>query len=129
MREVLDVVTLHQLNQKDLEITASIKTSQRWAGWITVPPDHIYRKLTDKAGQYSKLARHSNMPFVLAVYGEFVADITPSDMHHVLFERHEGWFTSAPEISGLIYFRETLSQFEYTYYSNPHAANPSLLLA
>jgi hypothetical protein len=127
--EVVDVLTLHQRYEKDVEISTAIRNSGLWSGWITVPSDHIYRKLTDKAGQYSKLANESNTPFVLAVYGEFTASIAPEEMEHMLFVQHGGWFTSTTEVSGLIYCREKNFQFEYTYYVNPHAAHQSSLLS
>ena len=127
--EIVDVLTLHQRYEKDVEISKAIGTSGLWTGWITVPLDHIYRKLNDKAGQYSKLANELSMPFVLAVYGEFIASIAPEEMEHILFVQHGGWFISNAEVSGLIYCRDKNFQFEYTYYVNPHAAHQSSLLS
>jgi hypothetical protein len=126
--EVIDVLTLHQRHDKDVEITSSIRDGGNWAGWITIPPDHIYRKLSDKAGQYSALAKRTQSPYVLAVYGEFIASIDPEDIEHVLFTQHGGWFTITPEVSGVIYCRERTFQFEYTYFSNPYAALQSILI-
>src|SRR3546814_8976642 len=66
--EVIDVVTLHQRNAKEQEISTTIRSSSRWAGWIGIPPDHIYRKLSDKAGQYAELVRQAKVPYVLGVF-------------------------------------------------------------
>jgi hypothetical protein len=126
--EVLDVLTVHQRHHKDSEIRNAIGASRRWSGWITVPPDHIYRKLSDKVGQYSRVARDSKLPYVLAVYGDFNASISPEEMEYVLFSHHGGWFKSAAEVSGLLYFRQTMLRFEYTYYMNPHATIQSAML-
>ena len=127
--EIVDVLTLHQRHEKDVEISKAIGNSRQWSGWITVPPDHIYRKLTDKAGRYSKLTKESSTPFALAVYGEFTASIAPEEIEHVLFVQHGGWFTRAPEVSGVIYCRAKNFQFEYTYFLNPHAMHQSALLS
>ena len=94
-----------------------------------MPADHVYRKLGDKAGQYSSLAKQTNSPYALAVYGEFTASVAPEEMWHVLFVQHDGWFTEHPEISGVVYCREKDFQFEYTYYLNPYATHESVLLS
>jgi hypothetical protein len=127
--EIIDVLTLHQRHDKDVEIRESIKQFGRWTGWITVPPEHIYRKLSDKAGQYSKLAIEGKTPYVLAIYGEFTASIDPQEMTHVLLAQYGGWFRSNPHVSGAIYCRSKDMDFEYTYFVNPRATNGSALLS
>jgi hypothetical protein len=130
--EIVDVVTLHQQRDRDLKISAAIKRAQKWTGWVTVPPDHIVRKLDDKAGQYSKMARQNSLSYVLAVFGEFTASITPREFRRVLFDHHGGWLTTRPEISGVLYFTGKAFadfQFEYTYYPNPDAPQESVLLS
>jgi hypothetical protein len=127
--EILDVLTLHQRNEKEAEIGTALRDAGCWSGWITVPADHIYRKLDDKAGQYSSLAKQANSPYALAVYGEFTASVTPEEMWHVLFVQHDGWFAERPEVSGVVYCREKDFQFEYTNYLNPFATQQSVLLS
>jgi hypothetical protein len=124
--ELVDVVTLHQRNEKEREITTSIRSTNRWDGWFTIPPDHIYRKLNDKAGQYSALARRAQVPYVLAAFGEFLASISPEDVEHVLYMQHGGWFATTPEVSGIIYFREKDFRFEFFYFPNATANQPAL---
>lgn len=119
--EIIDVLTLHQRNEKERDIIMSIRSTDLWSGWNTIPPDHIYRKLSDKADQYAGMARKYRSPYVLAVFGEFLASLSPSDIEHVLYSQHDGWFTTAPEVSGVIYFREKDFQFEFHYFSNPTA--------
>src|SRR3546814_12516262 len=67
--EVIDVVTLHQRNAKEQEISTSISSSSRWAGWIGIPPDHLYRKLSEKDGQYAELVRQDKEPIILGGFG------------------------------------------------------------
>ena len=128
LQEVIDVMTLHQRNEKEREITACIRSNGRWSGWITIPPDHIYRKLSDKAGQYTKLARQAQAPYVLAIYGEFIASVSPEEIEYVLYAHHKGWFNTAPEVSGVIFCRERSFQFEFSYFTNPNALHQSAVL-
>lgn len=124
--EIIDVVTLHQRNEKEREITTTIRANSSWDGWITIPPDHIYRKLSDKAGQYSALARSSRAPFVLAVFGDFLASISPGEIEHVLYAQHGGWFKTAPEVSGVIYFHEKDFRYEFIYFPNASTKRPAV---
>lgn len=123
--EVVDVLTLRQRNEKEKEITSSIRSASGWDGWLTIPPDHIYRKFSDKAGQYSALARRAHVPYVLAAFGEFLASIAPEEIENVLHAQHGGWFATAPEVSGIIYFREKNFRFEFVYFPNATAHHPS----
>lgn len=127
--EIIDVLTLHQRNEKEKEISTSILSNGSWAGWIGIPPDHIYRKLTDKVGQYSELVCKAKVPFILAVFGEFVASLSPEDIQHVLYVQHDGWFKTSPEVSGVIYFREKNFSFEFKYFPNPTALYSSTVLS
>lgn len=127
--EVIDVLTLHQRNEKEKDISTTILSNGSWTGWIGIPPDHIYRKLTDKAGQYSELVCKAKVPYVLAVFGEFVASLSPEDIQHVLYVQHDGWFKTSPEVSGVIYFREKNCSFEFKYFPNPTALYSSTVLS
>lgn len=124
--ELIDVVTLHQRNEKECEIKTSIRSNSRWTGWATISPDHIYRKLSDKAGQYSKLAHSMEVPYVIAVFSEFLASISPEEIEYVLYSQHGGWFASTPDVSGVIYFREIDLRYEFIYFSNPCANKPAV---
>ena len=129
--EILDVVTMHQKPEKHDDIGKSLQSLGTWSGWITVPPDHIYGKLSEKAGKYSKLVKAEDLPFVIAVYSDFYASISSRDLEHVLFEHHEGWFKTAPEVSGVIHFQgssTTPFQFDFKYFKNPNAPHLSNLL-
>lgn len=126
--EVVDVVTLHQRHDKEQEIFASVRSSGSWGGWIGIPPDHIYRKLNDKAGQYSELVRQAKVPYVLGVFGEFVASLSPQEIQQVLYRQHGGWFTTTQEVSGVIYFREQSPNFEFSYFPNPEALHQSTIM-
>jgi hypothetical protein len=124
--ELIDVITLHQRKEMEIEITTSIRASNRWTGWSTIPPDHIYRKLTEKAEKYSELVCKRQAPFVLAVFGDFLAAIEPEEVEYVLNTQHGGWFSTAPDVSGIIYFHEKNFRFEFTYFPNASAKQPAI---
>ena len=69
------------------------------------------------------------MPYVLAIYGEFIASVSPEEVEYVLYKHREGWFQTAPEVSGVLFCRERGSfQFEFTCFPNSNALHQSAVL-
>ncbi len=125
--EIVDVTTLHQKLEKDLEIGNALRDKRLWSGWITVPSDHVYSKLETKINTYATHAAVAGMPFVVAAFGEFRASLDPQEVQHVLFVHHGGLLATSPELSGVVYFREVNCEYEYTYFQNAHAMHQSAL--
>lgn len=142
--EILDVMTLHQRAEKDREIREGLQKPEAileipgtgelicsWGTWITIPPDHVYEKLSEKAGNYRQLARTHHLPFVIAVYDDWLASISADGMKYVLFDHRDGWFKENPDVSGVIHFKGaswTPFQFDYTVFRNPKATHQSTML-
>ncbi len=125
--EIVDVITLHQRYDKEKEIYSVIKSTNVWAGWITIPPDHIFRKFADKSGQYSVLVESQNIPFSIAAFAAFDTAIDEADLKHILYSLHDGWFNAYPEVAGIILFRERIFENEYTYFLNPWSKHVSTM--
>lgn len=125
--EIVDVVTLHQRRVTDIEIGTAISAGETWAGWATIPPDHILSKLDQKVGIYRRLASLHALPYTVALFGEFTASVDPEEISHVLYKHHGGLLTATPELSGVIYFLERNGNYEFTYFANRHATVPSRL--
>src|SRR3546814_20936603 len=90
-----------------------------------MPTEHTERKLSDKAGQYAEVVRQVKVPYFLGVCGEFVASLSPEEIQHVLYVQHDGWYRTAQEVSGVIYFREKNFSFEFRYLLIPAPLYPS----
>lgn len=125
--EIVDVVTLHQRRSTDVEIGASISAGRAWAGWVTIPPDHILSKLDQKVGSYRRLASSLNLPYTIAAFSEFTASLDPEEVSHVLYKHQGGLLASTPELSGVIFFSEQNGAYQFTYFANPGAAVRSRL--
>lgn len=125
VKEIVDVVTLHQRRSIDIEIRDFVSKGQAWSGWITNPPNRIFSKLDKKLGAYRNLARYQRLPYTVAAFGEFTASLGPEEISHVLYEHDGGLFKDAPELSGVIFFRESNGNYEFNYFKNPQAAIPS----
>lgn len=126
--ETVDVFTLHQRREKGDEMAGAFREGQIWSGWIGIPPDHIYRKLEEKGNIYAAEPEVMNLPYVLAVFGEFTASIEPREIEEVLYRHHGGVFSHSPAIAGVIYFRQTGGDYEYTYFPNANSNHVSAIV-
>jgi hypothetical protein len=126
--DIVDVVTLHQRRATELDISGSLSAHGLWTGWITIPPDHLYSKLHQKANAYVDLVECARLPYLVAPFSEFTASIDAQEIHHVLYELHGGLFADAPMLSGLIFFRERSGEYEFIEFPNLNATHPSALV-
>jgi hypothetical protein len=124
-KELIDVVSLHQRRETETEMVSTLSTGAVWAGWVTIPPDHLYAKIEQKANSYAGLVDKLNKPYVVFLFGEFLASLDPEEVEHVLSQHLGGLFPSLPRLAGLAYFTESAGIYRYTYYENDKAAFPS----
>jgi hypothetical protein len=125
--EIVDVYTLHQRRETDVQISKGLSFRGSWAGWVTIPPNHLFSKIQQKGNAYTKLIEKLGVPYVVAVFGEFTASVEPEEVHHVVNELHGGVFHETPTLAGVIFFRERSGDYEFSYFANPRAAHSSQL--
>jgi len=98
-----------------------VSSHARWVGWISTLPDRLFSKIREKAEAYATLAYELHLPYVVALFGEFMAPIEPQEVRHVLHELHGGVFAAVPTVAGAIFFRERLGEYEYHRFTNSDA--------
>jgi len=83
--------------------------------------NRLYQCIWYKARIYQDLARKFQIPYVVAVFGWFEAGVDSEEIQRCIFDKDIGVFKMYPEVSGLIYFRESLGQYLFDYARNPSA--------
>jgi hypothetical protein len=126
--EILDVVTLHQRRETETDMQHTVSTGEIWSGWVTIPPDHIYSKIEQKANAYADLVSTINKPYIVCMFGEFTACVNPEEVQYVLYDHKGGVFSTTPTLSGVVYFFECSGEYHYFYFGNPTASHPSSCL-
>ena len=127
--EIIDVVALHQRRETESEMLWSLGAGKIWSGWVTIPADHLFRKIEHKANAYASLSAALQRPYTLFLFGEFTACVEPQEIGEVLHVRHGGLFASHPELAGVAYFVESYGIYRYTYFKNSAATYESHTLA
>lgn len=123
--ELVDVVSLHQRRETETEMLETLSNGAVWAGWVTVPPDHLYAKIEQKANRYAGLVGELSKPYTVFLFGEFLASVDPDEVEYVLLQHCGGLFTKLPTLAALIYFTESAGTYKFTCYTNSDAAFPS----
>lgn len=52
IQELVDLVSLHQRREIEMDMVGTLLTGKAWAGWATIPPNHLYAKIEQKANLY-----------------------------------------------------------------------------
>ena len=81
----------------------------------------MYHCIDRKAQAYRSLVRSLEVPYVVAVFGEFEALVDFDEVRLCLFDEKTGLFDMYPEMSGVLYFEEGSGRYLFSYEHNPNA--------
>ena len=85
--------------------------------------DRLYQAIWHKAGIYQRLVQKKEIPYVVAVFGEFRAAIDFEEVCFCLVDEESGLFNMYPELSGVLYFEEHSGHYFFNYAGNPSASH------
>lgn len=69
-----------------------------------------------KVDKYESLAKSLSVPYVVAVYGDFLAAVEKDEVNEVLHEAYEGGiFAYSNAVSGILFFEESGGRYKFTY--------------
>jgi hypothetical protein len=83
--------------------------------------NRLYQAILNKAGQYKSLIQEMQLPYVIAVFGEFYATIDFEEVCYCLNDKESGLFNMYPELSGVLYLEERHGSYFFNYENNPSA--------
>jgi hypothetical protein len=84
--------------------------------------DRLYHCIWSKVKQvYLNLAQQLKVPYVIAVFVEFDVLMDLEEFQSCLFDKQKGLLGMYPEVSGVLYFRESFGQYLFNYTHNPNA--------
>lgn len=84
--------------------------------------ERLYQSIWRKAPAYKTLIEQMQVPYVVAVFGEFEAAMDFEEVCLCLFDEETGLFAMYPELSGVLYFEESFGRYSFKYVSNPNAS-------
>jgi len=81
----------------------------------------LYDCIREKMGKYQPLAKKLQIPYVVAIFRWFEAEVDFEKVKSCIFHKDIGLFKEYPEVSGVLYFRESFGRYLFNYARNPNA--------
>jgi hypothetical protein len=119
---IIEQMTFNQSRELKDEITTTLKSGQIWTGWIPPNVDRLFQKLQEKSEKYEPIAASLRIPYIVAIFSDFMSSIDQEELQEVLFKVHDGGiFRRFKELAGILFFEESAANYEFTYLQNPFA--------
>ena len=118
---IFELLNFHPDAETSTDIIRQIEEKKDVWGYVVKPnTDRLYHKILEKASKYKPIVLKHNLPYVIAVFGEFTAVVKEYEINESL-SGEIGLFEMYPELSGLLYFEESAGSYLFSYKPNPHA--------
>jgi len=85
--------------------------------------ERLYMRIWEKIQKYQRLIENIEKPYIVSIFGTFVADVRFEEVQYCLNNKESGLFELYPELSGLLYFQD-LGRYHFEYENNPNAIRP-----
>jgi hypothetical protein len=123
---IVEIVNHHIDNKTNDYILAQLKAGKKALGYFPNGNDpdhnHLYSHIQDKACKYKDLVAKINVPYVVAVFIDFIAVIDVQETKDCLMSGDEPLFKLYPDLSGVLHFEETnRGSYCFSFIENPYA--------
>ena len=124
---IVELVNFHADAETEADIIRQIQEKGLWCNFVKPNTDRLYHAIWRKADTYKTLVNKYNLPYVIAVFSEFTANVEQDELDECLFGTEAGIFKLYPEVSGILFFEEFSGSYPFTYRSNPHTMRRAAL--
>lgn len=122
---ILELTNFHAPRADETAMRESQYRSEMYCEWQPNPTRRLYQAIQGKVDSYSQLVRDLGIPYVVAVFGDFLATIEIDELREVLYAAYEGGiFRYSQAIAGVLFFEERSGTYGFQYLSNPNATAP-----
>lgn len=124
LRCIIELVNFHNAKAMEDEINAQFAAGKAWAGRQVPHVDRLYASVHNKCLVYKDLAESEGVPYAVAVYGDFLANVDRQELEACLYDQETGLFATYPEVSGVLFFNDNFARYRFSYLPNPCARRP-----
>lgn len=120
---IIELVNFHLDKETSDEVEEGFRERGAWANFTKPNTARLYTSIQKKCATYKMVATKQNLPYIVSVFGDFMADVQNEEIEECLFDSEWGLFYMYPELSGLLYFSEVASDYAFIYRPNTWSAN------
>ncbi len=118
---IVELVNFHVDKATEDEIKQHWRAKATRCGPIGAQSDRLYARIREKASGYKGLVERARVAYVIALFGEFTADVDEEEVRQCLYDEEGGLFSLYPEVSGVVFFLESSGLYSFEYMANPKA--------
>jgi hypothetical protein len=118
---VVELTNFHSAKAIENDIEKQKKIKGMASYWPGSNVDRLYHCLWRKTDAYRKAVAELQVPYVIAVFGEFTAVVDKEEFEACLLDAESGLFGLYEELSGVLFFEESAGQYAFSYMRNPGA--------
>lgn len=119
---LVELINFHTDNATAKDINQHFASGQVWCEFMPSNTDRLYDRIREKASVCGDLATQAGVACIVAVFGDFFADVEDEEVRECLFDRETGLFALYPQLSGLLYFKAGGGRYIFKYTVNPTGA-------
>ncbi len=123
---IIELVNFHIDKKTEKQIQAHWEKSQVFFFFRDQNKDNLdrlHQSILHKIQKYRKLASELKIPYIISLYIDFKITVDIDEVKKCIFEKGINLFKKYPEVSGLLYFRESKGKYIFKYLQNQHALN------
>lgn len=119
---IIELVNFHIDREIEDQIKKAGECGKAWVGWMPSNNKRLYQRLEEKADAYEKIVLKHNVSYVVAVFGDFFADLDREEVHQCVFKDYGGLFKTHETLTGVLLFLEAGGgKYVFEYIGNPQA--------
>lgn len=123
---VVEMVYHHIDNQTNNEIVRQFKDGKPFVAYFPTvnDPNHdrLYSQIQKKASKYKSIINKLAIPYIVAIFVDFMLDIDIQEMKTCLTSGNDPIFEHYKELSGVLQFEDgNLGAYKFSYIPNPNA--------
>jgi hypothetical protein len=118
---LVEVLNFHPTWAVADEIKQRRAAGRVWVGRIGPHGPRLNDRLREKATKYKHVVERARIPYVIALFSEFTANVDLDEVRQSLSEENS-LSLEYPTISGILFFEERTGRYQFSYTPSPSAA-------
>jgi hypothetical protein len=116
---IVELLNFHIDRKIEVEIEKKFQQGKMWVDFLPSNNERLYQKLDEKAGSYEMMVTKLGIPYVLAVFGHFFADLEKEVVLQCIHEDYGGLFNTHKTLTGVLFFVEAGGgKYTFEYFEN-----------
>lgn len=121
-RGIVEVINFHADRSTETFIDKEIESRGAATTFLPDNDNRLYDRLQQKTACYKPLIEKQRIPYIIALFGEFYADVELEEVTRCTSECEDALFNRYPMLTGVLFFVEKSGVYSFSYLANGNAS-------